>query len=366
MIPWAAPSITISDEESVKNALISTWISGGPHHKEFTLNLNNFLETKNIALTNNGTSALAIAFLALGVKPNDKVVVPAFGFMAAANVLLQMNAIPVFADVDPLTWCISRKTLEQVIDKDTKAVVVTHTYGNHNDILEICDYLKNEWNIPLIEDTAEAIGSVIKGRSLGTIGDFGTFSFHATKLITTGEGGAITWKNNTISEMVSLIISHGLDRKLHYQHKLPGSNFRMANLNAALGLSQLKRIRSLIDERSRIDNLYRTMLSEAEAAGKFRFQVFGEGKMVPWSFPMKTNLISREEVHKLVGKLSDLEVEIRPGFATPNYLSYMNSSDISSYPAAKELSDSLISLPAFPGLSEMEVASIVEKVMRVL
>ena len=108
------------------------------------------------------------------------------------------------------------------------------------------------------------------------------------------------------------------------------------------------------------------MLSEAEAAGKFRFQVFGEGKMVPWSFPMKTNLISREEIHKLVGILSDLEVEIRPGFATPNYLSYMNSSDISSYPAAKELSDSLISLPAFPGLSEMEVASIVEKVMRVL
>ena len=366
MIPWATPSITISDEESVRNALISTWISGGPHHKEFTSNLENFLEAKNIALTNNGTSALAIAFLALGIKPNDKVVVPAFGFMAAANVLLQMNATPVFADVDPLTWCISRKTLEKVVDKDTKAVVVTHTYGNHHDILEICDYLKSNGNIPLIEDSAEALGSEIQGKSLGTIGDFGTFSFHATKLITTGEGGAITWKNTNASEMISLIISHGLDRKLHYQHKLPGSNFRMANLNAALGLSQLKRIHSLIDERFRIDNLYRAMLSEAEAAEKFRFQVFGEGKIVPWSFPLKTNLTSREEVHKLVGILSDLEVEIRPGFATPNYLSYMNSPNFLTYPAAKELSDSLISLPAYPGLSEKEVVTIVERVMGVL
>lgn len=366
MIPWAAPSITTSDEESVRNALISTWISGGPHHREFTLNLGLFLGARNVSLTNNGTSALAIAFLALGIKPNDKVVVPAFGFMAAANVLLQMNAIPVFADVDPLTWCISRKTLEQVVDKETKAVVVTHTYGNHHDILEICDYLRSDWNIPVIEDTAEAIGSEIQGESLGTVGDFGTFSFHATKLITTGEGGAITWRDANSSEKISLIISHGLDRKLHYQHKLPGFNARMANLNAALGLSQLKRIRSMIDERIRIDNLYRAMLSEAQVAGKFRFQVFGKGTMVPWSFPLKTNLSDRERVHKLVGELSDLQVEIRPGFATPNYLGYMKISDFLSYPAAKELSDSVISLPAYPGLSEMEVASIVEKVMYVL
>lgn len=359
-IPWSNPFIEASDSDQVAKAIQSTWISGGKEHAELTQRLCEYLQTRNLALTSNGTSAIQLAFLLINLEPGDEVLVPAFGFMAAANLVKQMKADPTFVDVDSKSWCISRETIQKRITRNTKAVVLTHSYGNCDNLDEILEFLKGYPNTFVIEDSAEALASEYKGIKLGTLGDFGTYSFHATKLITTGEGGAITWKREDLTERLKLLVSHGLDRKRHYVHQLAGNNFRMSNINASLGLSQFQRITLFANIRKEIDELYRHALQEYHKQEKIEFQSLESSEIVPWSFPVKIKTKSRSEIEYLLGEFQKYGIEVRPGFASPEHLGYFGNLDLAQFPTSIELSNTIISLPAYPGIGENEVSVITD------
>ena len=169
----------------------------------------------------NGTAALHLAYLALGVNPGDEIVVPGFGFMAAANIALQLGARPVFCDVDPDTWCMRATDVASVVTEKTRVIVAVHSYGN---VCEMSDLLAlaHKRQITVIEDAAEAFGSRISDQPAGSLGKISTFSFHATKTIATGEGGLVATDDATVAETMRLYRSHGLRRRRHYWHEVPG------------------------------------------------------------------------------------------------------------------------------------------------
>src|SRR5688572_20131403 len=189
-IPWAKPNFWGGEEANLLEALRSSWVSGGPFLDRLERELAEVLGTQHAIAVANGTAALHLAYLALGVAPGDEIVIPGFGFLGAANVALLMGARPVFADIDPATWCVTAATIEPCLNERTKAIVPVHTYGFVCDMAPIIE-LAAAHGVAVVEDAAEAMFSSYRGRAAGTIGEIGTFSFQATKTITTGEGGLV-------------------------------------------------------------------------------------------------------------------------------------------------------------------------------
>src|SRR5882724_2279623 len=202
-IPWAKPDLLGNEKQYVAEALSSTWISDGPFVGRFENDFKKYCGGRHATTASNGTTALHMAFLAMGVGPGDEVIVPGFAFMAAANVALHVGAKPVFTEVDPATWCMTATDVERCISPRTKLIVPVHTYGNVCDMDEILT-LANAKSILVLEDAAEAFASRYKNRLAGVYGTVGTFSFHATKTITTGEGGMVITDSRELSEKLYL------------------------------------------------------------------------------------------------------------------------------------------------------------------
>lgn len=350
VIPWSKPSLNQEDFGLVERALKSTWISGGTYIEELEYEFSNFIGEKYAISVNNGTSALYLAFASLGLKPGAEVILPSFGFMAAANVAINMGLRPIFSDVNIHTWCIDADSIEKVITSKTKAIVIIHSYGNMSDLEEIrriCAASK----VRLIEDAAESLGSADGTRMSGTNVDIGTYSFHATKLITSGEGGMIVTPRVEIAKQARLFRSHGLKTRGNYDHLLPGLNFRMTNFQAALAVSQLRRVNTFISERITIRNLYLHLLQNAKSL--LVQSTMESVQSVPWAFPVRVLGISRSVQTKIVTRMKLRGVEVRPGFTDARNLSYLRN--ISSFPNSSTLSREIISLPLYPGLREEQV-----------
>src|SRR5208282_226909 len=258
-IPWAKPTLFGNEHRYVAEALSSTWISGGAFVDRFEADFGLRCVIPLATTAANGTAALHMAFLALGIQPGDEVIVPGFAFMAAANVALHLGAQPVFTEVDPATWCMTADHVERRLSPRTKLIVPVHTYGNMCNMDEIITLAKDR-SIPVVEDAAEAFLSNFNGRYAGTRGDLGTFSFHATKTITTGEGGMVVSSNQELHDKLYLYRNHGMLR-VRYWHEVAGHNFRMTNLQAALGCAQLEKIDQIIMERKRLHKTYERFLS---------------------------------------------------------------------------------------------------------
>ena len=214
-IPWASTHYWGNEQNYVVDALKSTWISGGSYVEKLETEFAKFCDSPYAVTSSNGTTAIQLAYLAIDIKPGDEIIVPGFGFMAAANVALNMGAKPVFCEVDYDTWCMTDKSIESCVTSKTKAIVPIHTYGNVCDMDKLLE-IAHQYNIPVIEDAAEAIGSEYKGKVAGTLGKLGTYSFHATKTITTGEGGAIVTDNLELSNKMKLYRSHGMSTRRYW------------------------------------------------------------------------------------------------------------------------------------------------------
>ena len=237
-INYAEPKFWVNETKYVLDAVNSLWISSVHYLYKFEDEFKSLINAKYCTSVSNGTAALQVALMSLGLKFGDEVIVPGFGYMAAANVALSMGLKPIFVDVDEKTWCIDINSLSNIISKKTKVVIAIHTYGNMCKIDEI-KKLCNLNDVFLIEDSAEALGSRYKNEFAGTIGDIGTFSFHAAKTLTTGEGGMISTNDKSLYEKFKLFKNQGID-KIKYLHIVPGLNFRLTNYQAAMGLAQLE------------------------------------------------------------------------------------------------------------------------------
>ena len=214
-IPWAKPLVNKKDIQYLNKAVNSQWIAKGEYVQNFEKKLKKFLKINYLGVTSSGSAAINLAYLILELKPGDEIVVPGFGFLAAANVAQTLGLKVIFADVDPNTFCVNVDTIKKVLSKKTKLIIVIHTYGNMCNMNEIVSLAKRK-KIYLMEDAAQALGSKYNGKHAGTIGDIGVFSFTSTKTLTTGEGGAICVKKRSLYDKLVLFRSYGYIKERYY------------------------------------------------------------------------------------------------------------------------------------------------------
>lgn len=238
-IPIAKPEIGPDEIDAVKKVLESGMLVQGKVVKEFEEKFAEYIGVEYAVAVSNGTVALDVALKALDIGPGDEVITSAFSFIASGNCILFQNAKPVFADIDPKTFNIDPLDVAEKITSKTKAIIPVHIFGQPAKMDELKE-IADENGIVLVEDSAQAHGAEYKGQKAGSLGDMGCFSFYATKNMMTGEGGMITTNNKKFGERMRLIRSHGELQR--YTHIMLGYNYRMTNLNAAIGLVQLKKL----------------------------------------------------------------------------------------------------------------------------
>jgi perosamine synthetase len=274
-------------------------------------------------------------------------------------VALHLGAQPVFAEVDPDTWCVTADTVEPLLTSRTRAIVPVHTYGNVCPMDEI-NALATSKGIPVVEDAAEALASRYKARLAGTMSTIGSFSFQATKTITTGEGGMVVTAEDSLRDVMALYRSHGMLRKHFYWHELPGHNFRLTNLQAALGCAQLERLDDILATRKRLHEKYAHTLAAIDGVTPQRFGSDVEPalwaiavKLDPRAYPQGRDAVMRQ--------MGDAGVETRPGFYPPSAMAFYASPPL---PACEALSQQVISLPSYASLREEQVEYICKELSR--
>ena len=353
-IPWAQPWINEDDIRLVSEALESGWVSGGKQIEEFEENLTQTFNSKTFLTCSNGTAALHLALLSLDLSHGDEVIIPGYGFMGAANVALIMGLKVRFADVRFDNFSMDYASAEALINEKTKVIILIHNYGYVGDCKEISELCKR-FNLYLIEDCAEALFSGKNGNHAGTYADLATYSFHATKTITTGEGGAVSTSNPNFIERIKLLRSHGLKRKIPYQHELAGLNYRLTNFQAALGLAQLARQEEIRARIAGAHERYTKNLSSV-SSNFIGTHDFDRG-FFPWSYPMITKE-SNLKSQNLRDSLLVNGIETRPGFVCPNRLSYLKTTDLITN--SMSLSNNLLNLPLYSKITNEEIDYISE------
>jgi len=353
-LPWAKPDLAGREREYVDDALTSTWVSGGPYVDRLEREVGGYCGAPHALAVANGTVAIHLAYLAIGLKPGDEVVIPGFAFLAAANVALHMGARPVFAEVDPHTWCLTAEAIEKVLTPRTRAVVPVHTYGNACDmdpIMALCRPRK----IWVIEDAAESFGTRSRGKMTGTIGDLGTLSFQATKTITTGEGGMVLTNHPDLVQTMKLYRSHGM-LKTRYLHELPGLNFRLTNMQAAVGCAQFERLPSMIESRRHMIERYRESLANLPGVALQRFE--DNIDPVVWAIGVKLDAADYPQGRDaVIGALETMGIETRPGFYPPSAMRELYGEQ-AELPICDDVSRQVISLPSFPTLTAAEIGHV--------
>ena len=260
-IPVAKPSLGGNEVKYVSECLVTNWISSqGNYVNRFEKIFAEYCDVNHAITSSSGTTALHLALTALGIGQGDEVIVPDLTFAACANVIIHCGARPVFIDVTESTWTMDPVLLEDLITERTKAIMPVHLYGHPCDMDAIIDIARKH-KIYVIEDCAEALGSLYKSKRVGTQGTIGCFSFFANKLITTGEGGMLITNDKRLKEVITKWRDHGMSREKKYWHELAGFNYRMTNIQAAIGVAQMEKIDNFIEIRDVTAKKYRTNLS---------------------------------------------------------------------------------------------------------
>ena len=256
------PSLEGNEERYLLDAFRSTWISSaGKYIELFEKAFCNFVGVKHGIAVATGTAALHLALAAIGVGRGDEVLVPDFTFPATANAVLYTGAVPVLVDIEDNKFTIDWRKLEQKINSKTKAIIPVHILGRPCEmepILEIAD----KYDLFVIEDAAEAHGAEYKGKQVGSIGDIGCFSFFGNKIITTGEGGMCVTGNKTLLEKMKILRDHGMSPEKKYWNEMVGFNYRMTNLQAAIGLAQMEQIETFIERKRQMAIHYSKLLNQ--------------------------------------------------------------------------------------------------------
>ena len=257
----AKPIITKDEINEVVKVLKSGYLVYGKWAKKFEEEFSSYVGVPYAVATSNGTTALHAALWALGVKEGDEVITPALSFVASSNAALLVGAKPVFVDVDAKTYTIDPEAFEEAITSRTKAVVVVHLYGHPANMKKIIKIARS-YDLYVVEDCAQAHGAEFMGKKVGSFGDLAAFSFYATKNMTTGEGGMVLTKSKKLAKKVRMIVDQGQSKK--YFHKILGHNFRMTNLQAALGLKQLEKLDKWNEKRRRNAKLLTKILRDVK------------------------------------------------------------------------------------------------------
>ncbi len=309
-IPVADANLGERERRYLLEAFDSGRISGsGPFVDRFETAFANFIGVRHGVACANGTIAIHLLLAAMDIGPGDEVIVPSLTYIATANAVTYCGATPVFADSDPDSWNMSATTIAPLITSRTRAIVVVPLYGNPVDMDPIMT-LARKHNLLVVEDAAEAHGATYKGKRVGTLADAATFSFYGNKLMTTGEGGMVVTDNSELAERLQLLRGQGMDPKRRYWFPVIGYNYRLTNLQCAIGLAQLERLDTFIETRKRLAQQYQTALGEIDGVAFQRERAPGES--VWWMF--SALLPDEESRDRVADSLAAEGVETRPLF----------------------------------------------------
>ncbi len=262
----SSPHMSGNEQKYVQEAFDTNWIAPlGPNVNGFEEGLSHYLKAENVAALSSGTAAIHLALILLGIGQDDEVLVSSFTFSATVNPIIYQKAIPIFIDSEEETWNMSPELLEEAINdriskgKKPKAIIIVHLYGMPAKMKEIMA-IAQQYEIPLIEDAAEALGSEYYGQKAGTFGDFGILSFNGNKIITTSGGGALVSESKELIEKSRFLATQARDDAPHYQHSHVGYNYRMSNIVAGIGRGQLEVLDKRVAQRRKVNEFYHNLL----------------------------------------------------------------------------------------------------------
>jgi perosamine synthetase len=350
--PVAEPKFGDAELRYVSECILTGWVSSaGKFVTRFEEQFSEFCETEFAVSSSSGTTALHLSLLALGIGPGNEVIVPSFTFISTANAVTFTGAKPVFVDSEPSTWNINPVEIKKAITAKTKAIIPVHVYGHPANMDPILD-IAGEYNLGVVEDAAEAHGALYKGKKVGSFGDMGMFSFYGNKIITTGEGGMIVTDNKDLAEKIRILRDHGMDPKQRYWHSVLGYNYRMTNIQAALGVAQMERIDQIIKQKRINATLYSRGLQNIPGITLPPEAVWA--KNIYWMYSI---LIDEKEFgisSKELGKqLKDRGIETRPLFPSVHQQPIYNTGQ--NLPVCEKLSRCGLSLPSSVNLNGDEI-----------
>lgn len=351
-IPVYKPSLGGNEKKYVNECLDSTWISSkGKFINLFEAEFARFTDARYAAAVSNGTVALHLALVVLGIGPGDEVIVPTLTYISSVNAITYTGAKAVFVDSLADTWQMNAADVERKITPNTKAIMAVHLYGHSCD-MDALGAITTKHSLFLIEDCAEAIGTLYKGKHVGTFGDIAAFSFFGNKMITTGEGGMVITNDQTLYDRSVHYKGQGLSKHRFYWHDVIGYNYRMTNICAAIGLAQLEQIDLFIQRKQEIAHLYQQGIEQLPVS--FHLST-GNVKHSYWMCSILVDDAAKRD--PLMEYLGNAGIETRPLFY-PVHTMPMYAQHFQKYPVAEDLGWRGINLPSYPGLTDNDVKEI--------
>lgn len=362
-IPLSRPDLTLKERQAVNKVLKTPYLALGPKLKEFEEKFASYIGTKYAIAVNSGTAGLHLLVRALGIKRGDEVITTPFSFIASANCILYEGAKPVFVDIEPNTLNIDPNKIERAITKRTKAMLIVDIFGHPADWDKILKIAK-KYKLKVIEDACEALGAEYKGKKCGTFGEAAVFAFYPNKQMTTGEGGMIVTNNKKIAELCQSMRNQGREIKNNHwlEHVRLGYNYRMNEIEAALGIVQLSRIKEILKKRERVAQIYNHYLSKIPDI------------QIPYVSP-RAKISWFVYVIRLADKYSRRDRDIilkkleKAGIQSSNYFPSIHLQPFyrnlfgykrGDFPIAESVSDRSIALPFYNHLTEKEIRYIVK------
>lgn len=353
----AQPKLMGNERKYVLDCIDSTWISSnGKYINAFEEEFASFCGVKYAIATNNGTAALHLALVVLGLKPGDEVIVPTVTYIATANAVHYCGATPVFVDVCPDTLNIDPQQIQSKITKKTRGIIPVHLYGHPAEMAAILK-IAQQYNLWVIEDAAEAHGAEILGQKVGSFGQCAIFSFYGSKIVTTGEGGMITTNDDDLAVQLRLFRRQGMSSERRYWFPVIGYNYRMTNIQAAIGLAQMEHIESVLSARQCLAEWYDEALADLQDK-LILPQQSTWAKQAFWMYTIFLKEGGEKERDAIMKYLDDKGIETRPVFYPLHVLPpYKNEVD---YPIANVWTGRGINLPTHLDITKEDVIYIVD------
>src|SRR5687767_1465363 len=366
MIPINRPWIDNEEKQEIikvidENALTSAARDGGKRVQDFESSLRRFLNVKHVVAVNSGTAALHAALLALDIKTGDEVLLPSFTFVATANAVVATGAKPVFVDINIKDYTIDLYDLKKKISTKSKAIIPVHLYGHPADLNELNE-IANQYSIYIIEDACQSLGSTYKNKQTGTFGTMGCFSMYASKVLTSGEGGAIVTNEDELADTLKMIRNHGMVEG--YDTRRLGLNYRLPELSAAIAKIQMKKLKTILDLRRRNSLLLSKLLETI--IKKYNIKIPQEDQIKKFNWYLYTlafngsgdDLTLRDHIKK---KMIENGIGVAvyydpPVHKTPFYQKFSMNNDLQN---TNWSSKHVLSLPVHPGVTEMDIQNMV-------
>lgn len=360
-LPVAQPAFSGKELQYVSECVLTGWISSaGKFVGQFEHMMADFVGTRHAVATSSGTTALHLAMLAAGIGPGDEVIVPTLTFIATANAVTYTGAKPVFVDSEEETWNLDPVLVEKAITSRTKAIIPVHLYGHPADMEPLLD-LARRHGLAVIEDAAEAHGARWRGRRVGGLGDIGIFSFYGNKIVTTGEGGMLVTNDPDLADRARVLRDHGMRPERRYWHPVLGYNYRLTNLQAAVGVAQMENIGPILETRRKLaDGYIRAM---AGVRGLIHPPHADWAEPVCWLYSIVVQPdrfgCSRDQ---LMAALKNADIDSRAFFPCIHRQPIYGNGQ--SLRVAENLSQNGLSLPSYPGIQPKDIERIAEVIRK--